>query len=123
MKITMQCDLGDRPGELAQRLAHETGLEAGQAVTHVAFEFSARRQGRDRVDDEHVDGAGSHQRIGDLQGLLAGVRLGNQKLVNIDTQLAGVDRIDRMLGVDETADAAGFLGLGNNVEREGRLAG
>jgi hypothetical protein len=44
MKITMAARLGDRAGQLAQRLAHQAGLQADMAVAHLAFEFSARHQ-------------------------------------------------------------------------------
>ena len=59
------------------------------------------RQRRDRVDDEHVDRAGAHQRIGDLERLLAGVGLRDQQVLDLDAELLGIGRIERMLGVDE----------------------
>src|SRR5690606_26036425 len=37
-------------------------------------------------------------------------------------KLAGIDWIERMLGVDEGADAAAFLGFGDDVERQRGLA-
>ena len=49
---------------------------------------------------------GAHQRLGDLERLLAGVGLGDQELVDVDAELLGVDRVERVLGVDEGADAA-----------------
>src|SRR5580700_8118129 len=113
----------DRGGELAQRLAHQPRLQAGLAVAHLAFELGARHQRRDRIDDQHVDGAGAHERIGDLQRLLAGVGLGDQEIVDIDPELAGIDRIERVFGVDEGADAALLLRLGDAMERERGLAG
>jgi hypothetical protein len=38
-----------------------------------------------------IDRAGAHQRVGDLQRLLAGVGLRDQQVVEIDAQLAGID--------------------------------
>src|ERR1700761_5030140 len=61
--------LGDRAGELAQRLAHHAGLQAGELVAHLAFKLGLGRQRRDRVDDDDVDRAGPHQRVGDLERL------------------------------------------------------
>ena len=95
----------------------------GKRIAHLAFDFGARRQRRDRIDDQHVDRAGAHQRVGDLQRLLAGIGLRDQQVVEIDAELAGIDRIERMLGVDEGADAALLLGLGDGVQRQRRLAG
>ena len=114
--------LGDRSGQLAQRLAHQAGLEAGQAVAHLAFDFGARRQRCDRIDDQHIDGAGAHQRVGDFERLLAGIRLRDQQIFEIDAELAGIDRIERMLGIDEGADAALLLGFGDGLQRQRRLA-
>jgi hypothetical protein len=92
------------------------------AVAHLAFEFGARRQRRHRVDHQHVDGAGAHQRVGDLQRLLAGVGLRDQQVRRGDAELAGIDRVERVLGVDEGADAALLLRLGDGVQRQRRLA-
>ena len=67
------------------------------------------------IDDE-VDGAGGDQLVGDLQRLLAVVGLRDQQLLGADAQLAGVADVQRVLGVDEGADAAGALGLGDRVQ-------
>ena len=113
MKITMVLRAVDRAGELAQRLAHQAGLQAHVAVAHLAFDLGARHERRDRIDDQHVDRAGADERIGDLERLLAGIGLRDQKVVDIDAELAGIDRIERVLGVDEGANAALFLRLGD----------
>ena len=64
----------------------------------------------------------AHQRVGDLKGLLAGVGLAHQQLIRLDVESAYVGHIQRVLGVDEGGDATGALGLGDQVERQGRLA-
>ena len=113
----------DRGGELAQRLAHQAGLQAGLAVAHLAFKLGARHERGDRIDDQNVDGAGANERIGDFQRLFAGIGLRDQKIVDIDAELAGIDRIERMLGVDEGANAALFLRLGDGMQSQRGLAG
>ncbi len=123
MKIDHGARFGDRGGELAQRLAHQPRLAARLHVAHLAFELGARHQRGDRIDHQHVDRAGAHQRVGDFQRLLAGVRLRDQQVVDIDAELAGIDRIERVLGVDEGADAAELLGFGDGVQRQRGLAG
>ena len=70
----------------------------------------------------HVDGAGTHEHVADLERLLAGVGLGDEHLVDVNAQARGVDRVERVLGVDEGDDAAHGLGLGEDLERERRLA-
>jgi hypothetical protein len=44
------------------------------------------------------------------------------RFVEIDAELAGIDRIERMFGIDEGADAALLLGFGNGLQRQRRLA-
>ena len=122
MKIDHGVGAADRGGELAQRLAHQARLHAGLGIAHLALELGARHQGRDRIDHQHLDRAGAHQRIGDLQRLLPGVGLGDQEVVDIDAELARIDRIERVLGIDEGADAAALLGLGDAMQRQRRLA-
>ena len=92
------------------------------AVAHLAFEFGPRHQRGDAVHDQHVDRAGAHQRVADLERLLAAVRLAEQQVVDVDAELAGVDRVERVLGIDEGAGAARLLRLGDRVQRQGRLA-
>ena len=75
-----------------------------------------------RVDDDDGDRAGADEGLGDLERLLAGVGLGDQELVDVDAELLGVGRVEGVLGVDEGADAALLLLLGDDVEGEGGLA-
>ncbi|MCY1414485.1 hypothetical protein D9M71_299380 [compost metagenome] len=92
-------------------------------VTHFAFDFSLWHQGGHGVDDDHVNRVGTHQHVGDFQGLLAGVRLGNQQVVDVDAQLAGVLRVEGVFGVDECAGRAGFLSLGDHGQGQRGFTG
>ena len=56
-------------------------------------------------------------------GLLAVVRLGDEQVIGLDAEFSGVARVQRMLGIDEGGDAAALLGFGDDVQRQGRLAG
>src|SRR5205823_7557663 len=58
----------------------------------------------------------------DFQRLLAGVGLRDQELVDIDAELARIDRIERVFGVDEGANAALLLALGDGMQRQRGLA-
>ena len=112
----------ERTGDLAQRLGHQAGLEADVAVAHLALDLGPGHQGRDRVDDDDVEGAGADQHVGDLERLLAGVGLGDEQRVGVDAELLGVLGVERVLGVDERGDAAGLLRVGDRVQGDGRLA-
>ena len=116
MKMTMRVRALDVAGELAQRLRHEARLQADVRVAHLAFDLGLGRQRRDRVDDDDVDRAGAHQHVGDLERLLAGVRLRDQQILHVHAELRGVDRIERVLGVDERRGAAGALRFGDHLQ-------
>ena len=113
---------GDGAGELPERLAHQARMEAHMAVAHLAFQFLARHQGRDRIDHQHIDRAGAHQRVGDLERLIAGVGLRDEELVDIDAELFRIGGVERVFRIDEGAGAAVLLRLGNDVEGERGLA-
>ena len=102
-------------GQLAQGLAHQPGLDADEAVAHLALDLGPRHERRDGVDDDAVDAAGADERLGDLERLLAGVRLADEQLVDVDAAGPGVARIEGVLDVDEGDDAAARLGLGDDV--------
>ncbi len=114
--------LRDGARQLAHRLAHHTGVEADERVAHFALDLRARHERGDRVDDYDIDRARAHQRLGDFQPLLAGVRLGHQQAVDVDAQRLGVNRVERVLGVDERGLAAHLLRLRDDVQRDSRLA-
>ena len=92
------------------------------AVAHLALDLGPGYQRCHTVDNDDVHGAGADQRLGDLQRLLTGVRLADVEVVNVHADLAGVDRIHGVLNINEAADAALFLGFGNYMQTEGRLA-
>src|SRR5262249_10761399 len=98
-------------------------LEADMAVAHLAFDLGSRHQGGDRVDDHDVDGPGPDEHVGDLQGLLASVRLGDQEGVGVDAELLGVLGVKSMLGVDELGDPALLLAVGYDVWAQPRFPG
>ena len=99
-------------GELAEGLGHEAGLEADVGVAHFAFDFGAGDEGGDGVDDDDVDGVGADEGLGDFEGLLSGVGLGDQEVFDVDAAVGGVDGVEGVLGVDVCGHAAGGLGPG-----------
>ena len=109
-------------GELAQRLAHQPRLQARQLVAHLAFDLRLGHERRDRIDDDDVDAARAHQHVGDLEALLAGVGLRDQQVADVDAELAGIDGIERVLGVDVGGGAAGLLHLCDDLQAQRRLA-
>ena len=92
------------------------------AVAHLALDLRPRHQRGHRVDDDDVDSAGADEHVGDLQRLLAGVRLGDEQRVGVHAELLRVVRVERVLGVDEGRDPAGLLRVRDRVQGQGRLA-
>ena len=97
-------------------------MQTGQAIAHLALDFSARRQGSNGIDHDHIHGARTHQGVGNFQRLLARIGLGHQELVQIDTQLMGIGGIERMFGIDKGRRTACPLHLGHNMQGQGGLA-
>ena len=71
-----------------------------------------RHQRGHRIHHNDVHGARADQRFGDFQRLLAVVWLRHQKIIHIHAELARVDRIERVFGVDERGLAAESSALG-----------
>ena len=122
MKMAVVPDRLRDPESFLQGLAHQPGLKPHVRVAHLTLDLSARHEGGDGVDDDDVEGAGADEGVGDLQGLLAVVRLGEVQVLQVHADGLGVGRVDGVLGVDEGGEAAGLLGLGDDVQGEGRLA-
>src|SRR3984957_11845850 len=111
--------LRNRSGEFAQGLGHQARLQSHVAVAHFAIEFSFGDERGDGVDDQHINRSRAHQRFGDFECLLAVVRLRNQEVVHVNSELFRVSGIERVLGVDERGHTSHFLRLGNNLQRDG----
>src|SRR3546814_1891880 len=92
------------------------------AVAHFTLDFSARNESGDAVDDEDIDRIRANESVDDLERLFASVRLGNDEIVDVDAELASIDRIEGMFGIDESSGTAGGLGCSDSVQGQSRLA-
>lgn len=79
-------------------------------VAHFAFDFGFRNQGGYGVDDDDVDGTAADEFFRNFKGLFAVIRLGNEQLVRIDAEMAGIDRIEGVFSIDKGCNAAVLLG-------------
>ncbi len=105
-----------------QRLAHQPRLQAHLRLAHLALDLGLGRERRHRVHHDHVHRAGAHQHVGDLERLLAGVRLRDQQLVDVHAELLGVGGIERVLRVDEGGGAAHLLHFRDHLQGQRGLA-
>ena len=110
-------------GELAQGLGHEPGLQAHVDVTHLSLDLGPGCERGHGVDHDHGDGPRADEHVGDLQSLLTGVGLGDQHLVHVHADGAGVDGVEGVLGVDVGTHPAHALRLGHDVQGQRGLAG
>ena len=115
--------LVDGAAQFAERLAHEARLDAHGGIAHVAFDLGARHERRDRVDHHDVHAAGADEGLDDFEGLLAGVGLRDEQVVNVHTALGRVGGVEGVFHVNVGGGAAHFLGLGHDVLAEGGFAG
>ena len=98
-------------------------MQTDERVAHFALDFGAGGQRGNRVDNNDVDRARADERLCDVKALLAGVRLGNQQAVDVNAERLGVNRVERVLRIDEGRRAAELLRLGNAVQRDRGLTG
>jgi len=80
-------------------------------------------QGGHRVHHHQVHRPRSHQDLDDLEGLLAGVGLGDEEVVHVHPELPGVLDVEGVLGIDVGRHPARLLDVGHQVEAERGLAG
>ena len=113
----------DGGSEFPQGLGHQPGLQADVGVAHIPLDFRLRHQGGHAVHHNGIHGAAPHQLLGDVQGLLAAVGLGNEQFFQVQAAVGGVGRVKGVFGVHIGGDPALFLGFGHNVDGQGGLAG
>ncbi len=92
------------------------------ALAHLTFDLGLGYERGDRVDDHDVHGAGADQDLDDLERLLAGVGLGDQKILDVHAQLLGVLDVEGVLRIDVGGDATHLLDVGREMEGERGLA-
>ena len=87
-------------------LRHQPRLHAHGRVAHLALEFGLRNQRRYRVHNDDVHGIRANQRFSDFERLFAVVGLRHEKIVHVHAELFRVDRIERVLRINECGRAA-----------------
>ena len=70
---------------------------------------------------DQIDRAAPDERLRDLQGLLAGIGLRDEQVLDADAELSRVAHVERMLGVDERGAPSLRLHLRDGVEAQGGL--
>ena len=107
--------LVNRSRKFAQRLRHQACLDAHGRVAHVAFNFRTGDEGGNRVDDNQVNRARTHECLGDFKRLFACIRLGDEELVNHYAAFGSINWIERVFHVDISCRAAASLAFSHNM--------
>ena len=92
-------------------------------VAHFTFDFSLGRERCDRVDHDQVHRPRADDHVAYFQCLLSRGGLGYQQFIRVHAQRLGVDRVERMLSIDERAGTAALLRLGNRLQGQRGLSG
>ena len=90
-------------------------MKTYMAVSHIALNLCLRDKCCNRVNDHDIHRTGTYHRLSDLKCLLTVIRLGNIKIVDINTDVLRIDRIKRMLCINETGDSASLLYFCNHM--------
>ena len=90
-------------------------------ISHISVNFRLWHKSCYRIDNYNIDCSGTHHGLGDLKCLLSAVRLGNIEIVNINTDILCIDRIKRMLCVNESGNSTLLLHLCHTVQCNGSL--
>src|SRR5271154_7224680 len=86
-------------------------------IAHLSVELRLWHKGCYGVHHQHIDGVRPDQRFDDLQCLLTIVRLADQQIVDVYSELASVGRIERMLRIHKRRQTTSLLRLCNNLQR------
>ena len=91
-------------------------------VAHLAVYLRLRSERRDGVHDDDIHRPAPHQRLDDVERLLAVVGLGDVEVFELHPEPRGIGGIESVLGVYERSRAARLLHFGDDMQRDGGLA-
>ena len=91
-------------------------------IAHIPFDLCLRRERRNGVDDDEIDRAAAHERVDDVQRLLACIRLRNIQVIEVYPEFFCIDGIERMLCVHKRRYASALLDLRDRMQGDRRLA-
>jgi len=109
MKMSEVFDLWTQPVSLRRAWDMSRACRPTCESPIFALELGLGDQRCNGVDDDDVDSIRPHEHLGNLERLLTRIGLAEKQLVDVDADLPRVARIERVFGVDEGGDAAGFF--------------
>ena len=91
-------------------------------ISHLPLDFGLGDQRGYRVDNQDINRPAADQGLGDLQGLLSMIGLGDQQIIRFHTQSLRVSEVQSMFRINEGAYPSQFLRLGDDVQGQGRFS-
>ena len=81
-------------------------MQSDFVIAHIAGNLRFRGEGCDRVDDDEIYCCRADEFVGDVECLLAAIRLRDQQFGDVDTEFLCIKTVEGVLGVDDSGDAA-----------------
>ncbi|MGC3991312.1 MAG: hypothetical protein QM796_16845 [Chthoniobacteraceae bacterium] len=78
-------------------------------------------EGGDGIDHDDVEGIGADEGLADAERFFAAAGLGDEEFIHIHAELFRVERVERVLDVDEGGKPAALLRLGDEGEGQRRF--
>ena len=107
--------------QFSQSLRHQSCLKSYMGISHISFDLCSWHQGGHRVHDDNIHSAGTDHGLCDLQSLLSVIGLRDVQIVDIHTDIFCIGRIQSMLCIDKSGNAASLLDLCHHMESHGSL--
>ena len=99
----------DNRCQLSECLWHQSCLQTYMCITHITLNLLLRNKCCNRIDYDNVNRTGTYHCLSNLQCLISAVWLWNIKFINIYTDILRIYRIQCMLCIDKSRNAASFL--------------
>src|SRR5215208_8546571 len=90
-------------------------------VSHLALYLRPGHKCGDGVDYDEVQSPRAYEGVGDLERLLAVIRLREVEVLKVDADGLSVGRVEGVLSVYERGEAALLLRLSDDMQGKGRL--
>ena len=113
--------LVDGARELAQCLAHQSGMQTDLVIAHIALNLCLRSECGYGVNHDDVHSARTDELVCDLQCLLTIVWLADEKIVDVHAQILSIEAVKRVLCIDESCHASRLLTFGDGMDGQRRL--
>ena len=86
-------------------------------IAHITIKFRFGDESSYRVNDNYIYRTTTNENFYNFQSLFTGIGLREKQVIQIDTKVAGIFRVQSMLCINECRDASSLLCFRNDMER------